>query len=121
VSECVHRASTLALESASRLNLTFSAVAVWLETLTVNLTAAPACTAAVLTRVKARLSVGAEVGVGVGVSEAELDGDGDGVSSVAARAAAVPLTRTRPVPTLMISGVRTDRASTAHDLLNACR
>ncbi|MFB9838148.1 hypothetical protein [Actinoallomurus acaciae] len=85
----------------------------------------------------ANASLRTAVGVGVGVSEVELDelfvgvavvvppglldgdtsAEGDGVS-VAARAAAVPLARTIPVPTLMISGVRTDRASTAHDLLN---
>ncbi|GLY79379.1 hypothetical protein [Actinoallomurus iriomotensis] len=59
-------------------------------------------------------------GGGVGVAESEFDGDaeGDVLSVVSAMAAAVPLTRTMPVPTLMISGVRTDRASTAHDLLN---
>jgi hypothetical protein len=46
--------------------------------------------------------------------EAATDGDG-----VAARAAeAVPLVRTMPVPTPMISGLRTDRASTAYNLLN---
>jgi hypothetical protein len=44
-------------------------------------------------------------GVGVGVASARVDG-------------ALPLTRTNPVPTVMISGLRTDRASTAHDLLN---
>lgn len=59
------------------------------------------------------------VGPGVGfVGELdEADTDGDGV--VAARAAdAVPLVRTTPVPTPMISGLRTDRASTAYNLLN---
>jgi hypothetical protein len=46
--------------------------------------------------------------------EAATDGDG-----VAARTAeAVPLVRTTPVPTPMISGLRTDRASTAYNLLN---
>jgi hypothetical protein len=58
------------------------------------------------------------VGFGVGLvgelDEAAADGDG-----VAARAAeAVPLVRTTPVPTPMISGLRTDRASTAYNLLN---
>jgi hypothetical protein len=47
------------------------------------------------------------------------DADTDGVGVVAARAAeAVPLVRTTPVPTPMISGLRTDRASTAYNLLN---
>jgi hypothetical protein len=45
------------------------------------------------------------------------DADGDGVV-VSARAGAVPLTRTMPVPTPMISGLRTDRASTAYNLPN---
>jgi hypothetical protein len=57
-----------------------------------------------------------------GVADAlAFDGDGsaagDGVSA-ARVAGAAPLTRTSPVPTQMISGLRTDRASTAHDLLN---
>ncbi|GLY86224.1 hypothetical protein Airi02_041530 [Actinoallomurus iriomotensis] len=118
--ECVHCALRPALESAARLNLTFWAVAFLLETLTVYLTADPAWIAAVPTRVKARLSSAVGVGVGVGVSESVPDGDaeGDVLPVVSAMAAAVPLTRTMPVPTLMISGVRTDRASTAHDLLN---
>ncbi|WP_141958080.1 hypothetical protein [Actinoallomurus bryophytorum] len=42
---------------------------------------------------------------------------GDGVASASA-ADAVLLTRTTPVPTVMISGFRTDRASTAYNLLN---
>jgi hypothetical protein len=47
----------------------------------------------------------------------EVRGVGDGV--VAASAAdAVLLARTTPVPTVMISGFRTDRASTAYNLLN---
>ena len=47
------------------------------------------------------------------------DGDGVGVGVVAAKTAgAVPLTRTKPVPTPMISGLRTDRASTAYNLPN---
>jgi hypothetical protein len=66
---------------------------------------------------------GAALGVdgsGVGVAEGELDADFVGVGDVveATAAEAVPLTRTRPVPTPMISGLRTDRASTAYDLLN---
>jgi hypothetical protein len=69
--------------------------------------------------------VEAFVGPGVvlgGVADAlAFDGDGsaegDGVSTARATGA-VPLTRTSPVPTQMISGFRTDRASTAHDLLN---
>jgi hypothetical protein len=48
---------------------------------------------------------------------ADASGVGDGVSTARATGA-VPLTRTSPVPTQMISGFRTDRASTAHDLLN---
>jgi hypothetical protein len=78
--------------------------------------------------------------VGVGVSEAVVEAfvgpgvvlgdvadalafngdgsaEGDGVPTARATGA-VPLTRTSPVPTQMISGFRTDRASTAHDLLN---
>lgn len=55
----------------------------------------------------------------VGLAEGEFDADGVGVGVVSARpAGAVPLTRTIPVPTLMISGLRTDRASTAYNLLN---
>jgi hypothetical protein len=50
----------------------------------------------------------------LGVGEASAEGDGE---LVPARAA-VPLTRTIPVPTPMTSGFRTDRASTAHNLLN---
>jgi hypothetical protein len=73
---------------------------------------------------------GGVVSVGVGVGSVvcdfvgDADGDpgevrgvGDGV--VAAKAAdAVLLARTTPVPTVMISGFRTDRASTAYNLLN---
>lgn len=62
----------------------------------------------------------------VGVADGDVDGalvvaDGAGVGVgdvVAANAGAVPLTRTSPVPTPMISGFRTDRASTAYNLLN---
>jgi hypothetical protein len=58
--------------------------------------------------------------VGLGLDAGDVDEaatDGDGV--VAARAAgAVPPARTTPVPTPMISGLRTDRASTAYNLLN---
>jgi hypothetical protein len=71
---------------------------------------------------------GGGVGV-VGVSDGSAfvgDADGDpgevrgvGGGVVAAKAAdAVLLARTTPVPTVMISGFRTDRASTAHNLLN---
>lgn len=64
-------------------------------------------------------------GVGLGVFEyvgvtgafGVFDADADG-EVVAARAGAVPLTRTMPVPTPMISGLRTDRASTAYNLPN---
>jgi hypothetical protein len=55
----------------------------------------------------------------------EADGDGEdpepeGVGVGTARAAgALPPTRTTPVPRPMISGFRTDRASTAHNLPNA--
>ena len=45
-------------------------------------------------------------------------GVGDGVVVDASAADAVLLARTTPVPTVMISGLRTDRASTAYNLLN---
>lgn len=87
----------------------------------------PCCTE-LGTCVKATESVGSGGGggVGVGVSDGVGDADadsvpdgvGDGVVPAAKAAEAVLLTRTTPVPTLMISGFRTDRASTAHDLLN---
>jgi hypothetical protein len=47
----------------------------------------------------------------------EVRGVGDGVSAAKA-ADAVLLARTTPAPTVMISGFRTDRASTAYNLLN---
>ncbi|MGH3377114.1 MAG: hypothetical protein ACRDP6_20480 [Actinoallomurus sp.] len=58
---------------------------------------------------------------GVGVADGAFVvavGDGVGVGVSAASTGAVPLTRTKPVPTPMISGLRTDRASTAYNLLN---
>jgi hypothetical protein len=55
-------------------------------------------------------AVGEEPGVVLG-------GVGDGAASASA-ADAVLLTRTTPVPTVMISGLRTDRARTAYNLLN---
>jgi hypothetical protein len=68
------------------------------------------------------------VGVGVGsafVGDEDGDpgevrgvGDGDVVVVDASAADAVLLARTTPVPTVMISGFRTDRASTAYNLLN---
>lgn len=63
------------------------------------------------------------LGVGFGVvgladGDSEVDVDGDGVVVAAIAAEAVLLTRMNPEPTVMISGVRTDRASTAHDLLS---
>jgi hypothetical protein len=49
----------------------------------------------------------------------DVDGAGVGDGVASARAAdAVLLTRTTPVPTVMISGLRTDRARTAYNLLN---
>jgi hypothetical protein len=60
---------------------------------------------------------GVVFGVFVGVGAAE-SAEGDGVAPSARATGAAPLTRTSPVPTQMISGFRTDRASTAHDLLN---
>lgn len=64
------------------------------------------------------------VGVGVVTGDAEdeppvVDGDGD--DDVASAEAAVPVTRTSPVPTPMISGLRTDRGCTAYNLPNASR
>jgi hypothetical protein len=53
---------------------------------------------------------------GVLFADADAAAEGDGESANAT--GAVPLTRTNPVPTQMISGLRTDRASTAADLLN---
>jgi hypothetical protein len=55
-----------------------------------------------------------------GVSEADVDGPGEVLGGVVAANAAdaVLLARTTPVPTVMISGFRTDRASTAYNLLN---
>jgi hypothetical protein len=69
------------------------------------------------------------VGVSVGddlVVVGEADGDWEdpepedvGVGSAARAAGALPPTRTIPVPRPMISGFRTDRASTAYNLPNA--
>jgi hypothetical protein len=65
--------------------------------------------------------VGLGEALALALALALVDGDtsaeGDGVSA-ARTTGAVPLTRTSPVPTQMISGFRTDRASTAHNLLN---
>jgi len=60
------------------------------------------------------------VGLGVGFDDErdEAATEGDGVVVAARAAGAVPLVRTTPVPTPMISGLRTDRASTAYNLLN---
>jgi hypothetical protein len=55
--------------------------------------------------------------VGVADGEELVGGVGGGVPSASA-ADAVLLARTTPVPTVMISGFRTDRASTAYNLLN---
>lgn len=98
-------------------------------TCAVNLTADPAWTVPVLTRFSTTVSGGGGVGVldglgagvpGVVVGVADEDAvgaaDGDVVAAIAADA--VPLTRTSPEPTPMIIGLRTDRASTACNLLN---
>jgi hypothetical protein len=123
----VHAALRAALELAPRLSLTLGAVALSLVTCASNLTAVPAWTAPVLIRLKVTLSsggggagvLGVEVGVVGSVDGAFAVAVGVGVDVSTAKAAeAVLLTRTTPVPTLMISGFRTDRASTAHDLLN---
>ena len=62
---------------------------------------------------------GSELAELLGLDEGDLlaDVEGDGEVVDASAAGAVPLARTRPVPTLMISGLRTDRASTADNLL----
>jgi hypothetical protein len=98
-----------------------------------NLTVDPAWIAPLLVRSSLTWSGGGgagvldELGSGVaGVVGVELvDGDDDGAVGVgvgvgvtAKATGAVPLTRTKPAPTLMISGLRTDRASTAYNLLN---
>ncbi|HZE29933.1 MAG TPA: hypothetical protein VE198_00670, partial [Actinoallomurus sp.] len=86
-------------------------------------------TLANLSRSTAGLGGGGVVGVVVGSVDCDFvgvaDGDpgevrgvGDGVVVDASAADAVLLARTTPVPTVMISGFRTDRASTAYNLLN---